>query len=396
MNSSITGNGTSHIYYNITLTNNDTSDTHFPPPISFTETRNSPFINCPEDYFMSVVRFSMDTPTLPILTCQPDINVVVGPQSYNILIYQVFLSYKGITAVQALTFEPQNIFSQPPVNIPLKPEDIQSEYYNVYNYQWFIEMVNTAFQLCLVKLRGLAAPTPTPIPDDFTAPFFGWDTGSNVAILQQNILTANFGGAKTGLEIYFNTALYELFNSFIFTSGFVPGITPQVIGHKLYVETGLNAIVSTITTTTYPPEPGVTNKYFNMIQEYSTVGLWSPVDSIVFTSSMLPLTPELQAAPVVYNTNGVFESVGSNANLTNVLTDFIVPGNEYKPTVNYTPSAEYRMVDLFGTNACSSIQVNVYYKNKFGTLIPALLGFGCSASIKILFRRKDFSNLIVN
>ena len=68
MNSSITGNGTSHIYYNITLTNNDTSDTHFPPPISFTETRNSPFINCPEDYFMSVVRFAMDTPTLPVLT----------------------------------------------------------------------------------------------------------------------------------------------------------------------------------------------------------------------------------------------------------------------------------------------------------------------------------------
>jgi hypothetical protein len=395
MNSSITGNGTSHIYYNITLTNNDTSDTHFPPPISFTETRNSPFINCPEDYFMSVVRFAMDTPTLPVLTCQPDIRNASG-YTVNTLIYEVFLSYRGVTARQQVEFEPQNIFSQPPINSPLKPEDIQSEYYNVYNYQWFIDMVNTTLQICFVQLQAFAIIAGTPLPDDFTRPLLAWDSGSNVAILQQNITTANFGINKPGLEIYFNTALYELFNSFIFTSGFVPGITPQVIGHKFFVETGLNAIVSTLTTTPYPPEPPVSNKYFNMIQEYSTVGLWSPVDSIVFTTSMLPLTPELQAAPVVYNTNGVFESVGSNANLTNVLTDFIVPGNEYKPTVNYTPSAEYRMVDLFGTNACSSIQVNVYYKNKFGSLIPVLLGFGCSASIKILFRRKDFSNLIVS
>ena len=390
MNSSITGNGTSHIYYNITLTNNDTSATHFPPPISFTETRNSPFINCPEDYFMSVVRFAVDTPTLPVLTCQPAITGTAG--DYNTLIYEVFLTYNGQTARSPVYFEPQNIFSAPPTNNPLTPEDVQSEYYNVYNYQWFIDMVNAAFSQCFLYLKQ----NVPNLPSTFTVPFLGWDTGSNIAILQTNILNASYGVNHPGLEIRFNTALYELFNSFVFTSDFVPGITPQVIGHKFLVNTGLNAIVSTLTSNTYPPEPPVSASYFNLVQEYSTVGLWSPVDSIVFTSSMLPLTPELQAAPVVFNTNGIFESVGSNANLTNVLTDFIVPGNEYKPTVNYTPSAEYRMVDLFGTNACSSIQVNVYYKNKYGTLIPLLLGFGCSASIKILFRRKDFSNLIVN
>ena len=384
MNSSITGNGVSHIYYNITLTNNDTSDTHFPPPISFTETRNSPFLNCPEDYFMSVVRFQLDTPTLPVMTCQP---LVGSALDVDTLIYRVWLRYKTTTVGVNIVFVPQNSFSAKPVG-PLSLADQQSEYFNIYNYQWFIDMLNTTLTTAFNDLHG-------NIPPGASAPFFGWDTGGNVAILQQNILNENYGVNQDSLEIYFNTPLYTLFNSFIFTSGYVPNITPDTVGHKLYVETGLNAIVSSIT----PYTGGTAEKYFNMVQEYSTVPLWTPIDSIVFTTSMLPLTPELQAAPVSFNTKGVFESIGANANLTTVLTDFIVPlttGGEYKPSINYTPTAEYRLVDLFGTSPINSIQVNVFYKNRFGTLIPLLLGSGCNASIKIMFRRKDFANMIIN
>jgi hypothetical protein len=63
--------------------------------------------------------------------------------------------------------------------------------------------------------------------------------------------------------------------------------------------------------------------------------------------------------------------------------------------VNYVPSSEYRLIDLFGTSPVNSINVNIFWRNRFGTLIPVTLSSGGSANIKIMFRRKDFNNLTV-
>jgi hypothetical protein len=79
-----------------------------------------------------------------------------------------------------------------------------------------------------------------------------------------------------------------------------------------------------------------------------------------------------------------------------VLTDLEVPltfGWETKPTINYSPQAEYRLTDLFGTSPVSAINVVVYWKDKFGGLHPLTLASGGNANIKIMFRRKDYGNL---
>lgn len=380
--SSITGNGTGHIYYNITLTNNDTNETGYFPPVSFTETRNTPFLNCPQDYFMSVVRFSLETPTLPVMIAQP----VINDADVNLLAYAVTITYTPpagsiVTSTYNLEFVPPNNLEKPPV-LPLAPFDVQNSYYNLYSYNSFVLMVNTALEKAYT-----AAYTGVAIPGAF-APYLAWDSGGNLAILNvaQNLKNPTYGN----ITISFNTALYTLFSSF--PSYFYKNPNTGIVYHELIVDTGPSAIIASSivgTTTVY---------YYSIIQEYTTCPLWTPIDSIVFTTSMIPINPELVAAPVVYNNNNVFTSVGGNANLTTVLTDFIVPlvsGTEYKPSINYTPQAEYRLVSMFGTNPINSIQVNVYYKNRFGTLIPLTLGFGCSASIKIMFRRKDFSNIFL-
>ena len=401
--SSITGNGTSHIYYNITLTNNDTTDTGNFPNVTFTETRNTPFLNCPEDYNMSVIRFALDTPTLPIMVCQP----IVGSTDPLNLIYGVKVGYRvpgGAVAVEYnhsenLRFTPPTDLEVPPP-VPITQQDIQNPFYNMYSYNAFILMLNTAVlnaYTAVVEQYNKAYPA-TPITDT-VGPYFSWDTGGNLAILTmpQDLVISGGPLATTqndGLYISFNASLYNLFSSFnayrerdLVTGG---------IFYELEMDTGPSAVLSSkvvtvggVTTTVYD---------YQVIQEYTTCPLWSPISSIVFTTSMLPINPELQAAPIVFNDNQVFSSVGTNANLTTVLTDFIVPlttGTEYKPSLNYTPAGEYRLVSLFGRSPASSIQVNVFYKNRFGTLVPLTLGFGCSASIKIMFRRKDYGNIIV-
>ena len=361
--SNITGNGMGHIYYNINLTNNDTNGGQRPPAVSFTETRNTPYLQCPRDYYMSVVRFSLETPTLPTIIPQPDLNGV----DENTLIYQIRVTSTLSSSIKPVLYDPQN--ENPPPTLPLTQKDVQNPYYNTYTYTAFISMVNTTLALAYTDAGGVAQ-----------APYLQWDTGGNVAILviDQNDVDV------LGFNIYFNDSLFTLFSSFISKTSTVS----NVFWHEIIVIKAPAAIISTVGGKTY----------YNVIQEYTTAPLWTPIDSIVFTTSMIPINPELVAAPVVYNTNQIFSVTGENANLTNVLTDFIVPlttGGEYKPSINYTPTGEYRLVSMFGESPVNSIQVNVFYKNRFGTLVPLTLGFGCSASIKILFRRKDFGNVFL-
>ena len=54
------------LYYDIQISNINNNDT-LPPVLNFIETRNNPFLYESDKYYMSIIRFSLDTPNL--LTC---------------------------------------------------------------------------------------------------------------------------------------------------------------------------------------------------------------------------------------------------------------------------------------------------------------------------------------
>ena len=58
--------GDSHIYYNILITNRNTVSTP-PKMIIYEQQRVSPFLYNPSDYLFSIIRFSLDSCSLPIL-----------------------------------------------------------------------------------------------------------------------------------------------------------------------------------------------------------------------------------------------------------------------------------------------------------------------------------------
>jgi hypothetical protein len=379
MQSSITGNGTTHIYYNISITNNDVTGLNPPPAIDFNETRTQPFINNPSEYFMSVVRFSLDTSTLPLMSPQPQVN----PTTPGDLVYSITLKKGNFSYQQYLNFIPQTLeIPQPPY--PLSNSDVNSRYWELYSYQWWNNIVNNAFRDATAGLNAL-------IGGVVTAPFMIWDSSGYTAIL--NTDSAYFdqtpGVLAEPVYIYFNSPMWVLYSSY----------EAEYIGQSTNIENGENfkLIVfnqqgqNEYTNTT----TGIT--YMQTYQEYSTSPLWNPIQSIVFTTNLLPIVPEMTAAPTSYTGSG-FQSSGNNANLTNTLTDFEVvleKGSEYKPTINYTPAGEYRLTDLFGTSPVNALNVNIYWKNRFGGLNPVTLSAGSSANIKMMFRRKDFSNLVM-
>jgi hypothetical protein len=86
------------IYYDIQISNIDDIDT-LPPVLNFIETRNNPFLYESDKYYMSIIRFSLETPNLPVFipTIQPAPNTDI-----NLTIYSVTLQWsnpKNVTQI---------------------------------------------------------------------------------------------------------------------------------------------------------------------------------------------------------------------------------------------------------------------------------------------------------
>jgi hypothetical protein len=325
----------------------------------------------------------MDTPTLPIFTPQPQLN----DTNPNLLIYSLTLSYKDIDINVYLEFVPQTLYIPPPA-LPITNNNFTSEYYNLYSYQWFVDrIVNPKFTEAFTQLQAAAIAKGYTLPST-NAPFMLWDVGGNTAVLNCPLDGYDLD-LDDPIQIYFNTPMYALFSSY----------SADYFGYES-IQNGKNYLINTYNNQGLNvfkvASTGIS--YIQVFQEYSTAPLWNPVTAVVFCTALIPVVPELTAAPVIYGAGGYFQSNGNNSNLTNVLTDFVVPltlGSEYKPSITYTPQSEFRFIDLFGTSPVSSINVSVFYKNRFGSLIPMTLGAGSSANIKILFRSKEFNNLTV-
>jgi len=370
------------LYYDIQLTNLETSGT-VPPVLNFIETRNVPFLYDAEKYYMSIIRFSLDTPNLPVFIPTIQLN----QEDINLTIYSVSLQWTNpLDVLQIYTeqtfvqFIPQSKVA--PIPPPTSVNGIQyngGNYYNIYNYQYFIYLINEAFIVCYNQLKAQVEADGLTLPSDYY-PVLSWDTQNNTAILNCDILGYSTNAANY-IKIFFNTSLAQLFSSF------------PVILNSISVVNGLNAqiITDTFSNTNviqYPPS----NPQYDAIQvfqEYSTVALWTPITSIVFTSNTLPIISNQVSTPIVFNGSGVYAGNGGNNSLVNqIITDFISNDGTYKPSLVYEPSAQYRYIELLGNRPLNTFDLQVYYKDRLGSLVPFYLSSGCTATVKILFTKK--------
>ena len=414
-----------HIYYDINVVNNDTTGRERPPFLQFTEIRNSPYLANPADYFASVVRFSLETPTLPVLIPQ----VKVGGASINELIYTVSMSHPLLpTSISIpVVYVPQNNTSlKPPPTAITAASDIINEYYYTFTYKPFIDMVNTALRVCW-QLVIAALPPGTLNPytaDDF--PYLWWDADTNIAtwVVLANVFqtpTANnptptlLGTlAGTPISIFFNAPLFNLFSSFTAFQNGYENVAPlnwrmlfpdtvSVNPYQASVFTGNPLLAPSMPT--FPtqfaagalPQQPINYSLLRVSQEYPTTPLWSPVQSIVFTTSLLPIASSIVSTPVLFGQGATFTTRGNNSGIANILTDLEIPlekGWQFKPSINYVPTAEYRLFDLNGNAPLSAIEISVNWKDTFGRLNQVRLGSSCNASIKIMFRRKDFQGVV--
>jgi len=140
------------------------------------------------------------------------------------------------------------------------------------------------------------------------------------------------------------------------------------------------------------------NLYWKVVQDWSsTDALWSPVESFVFTSTLLPVKKEYTAAPLRLGDTNASGTTGSRSDFAPIIADIVVDqavekAQGYKTFTLYEPSAEYKMCSLTASHEeIRNIDIQVFWKYRLtGELIPLSM-FNCSdVSIKCLFRRVDY------
>ena len=371
----------SKIYYDIQVTNIENSSTN-PPILYFNESRNIPFINVPEDYYMSIIRFTLDTQTLPIFIPTINTNIITNPtQDLNQTIYSFQFSYGAFNSGEIfIEWSPQNSFLTAPPLITsgnISVQDITTGYYDCYTFEFFINLINqqmeTAFNAFKASVVGF--------PADAVSPIIAWDASQNIArlIMEQSFLNSN----ATPIFLFFNSPLYNLFGSFnVIRNGYT--VTNGQNFQILVIDYGgFNSYQLTDFIT------GVTYDVIEVIQEYSTISAWSPISSIVFTSNTMPIIANQLSKPTVFVEGNSLGNYGNNSNFQQIITDLVTDTGFYKPSITYNPTAEYRLISMTGNQPLTNIDVSVFYKTRVGQLIPFRLNSGGTCTLKILFTKKD-------
>ena len=231
-----------HIYYDLSVINNQYSTATPPPNLSFTDTRVSPILKNPSEYYCSVVRFSVDTPSLPIFI--PQVQVSLSAASQDNLIYSFSMSYKTFNYQQYVQYVPQDS-SQPIPVLPLTFQDLSNSYYYVYSAQYWIQLLNVALLSCYNGLKALVVAAGQVLPSNY-APYLDWNIDNTTAIL----VADQAGYANTlanPINVFCNTPMFALFPSFQYK---ILGINNLIAFGKNY-QFIINTINGTLTTQNY-------------------------------------------------------------------------------------------------------------------------------------------------
>jgi hypothetical protein len=336
----------------------------------YNEARTIPYLYNPNEYYGAVVQFTLDNTDTPLL----EVQIEPDQSNANLTIYTVGLSYGASNITIPIIYAPQNataVEPLPPSAFPNGVQDISTGYYNVFSYNYFCQLVNTAFATALTQLIALVPA----IPISTNPPFIKFDPTNELFNIEVDPIF-NQTTAVTPINMLMNNALYYLFYSF-------PS-SRVAIGPNTYFE----LIATNNTITTIPPS---TNTI--VLQERNSTNLWDQISSICITSQTIPIVRSQTLAPALYYEGGIVRT--PNNSLTQpILLEFSVQNSEYNRSITYNPTAQYKTFCLNSDCALYNFDIKFWYRSTIGVLRPIALNSGATLSVKIgFFKRSKHSHL---
>lgn len=405
-----------------------------PVPMEYVVNKTLPILDKCSDYYCSVIRFDIPMDEIPLYYPQ----IIPKQADPNKTVYIIGILYNGVHYSINVSYTPNNTFFP----VPVQNQDYQviTPYYYCYTYQALLDDINEALEYVYITSgygptiypssynTGTASQTGTTVTGVGTVWISGMEggyivyangdfaqiisvnSGTSITVDQTQTEAAQaytiyYGNAPVapffwynsttqlfnlvvppelitdGVSIFINEPLQTLFNSFQLS--YRPTGTPngQPYGADYYFILNDASVHQIVTYDSI--------EYYQFTQEYATNQQWTSLRKILVTTNSIPVQNEI--IPTFTNT-GSQTSISASFP---IITDFIPqiePANAASSTRSiayYIPSSQYRLVDMISDNPLYSIDLKVFWQDKYGNLYPVLLSCTQQASIKLAFVRKS-------
>lgn len=341
------------VYYNATVLCNKIDPSSNDYQAIFEDNVQTPLVSNTSTYKFAIARYSMIGHRLPIWI--PKIRTSPNQTSYSMKMNIVFNTKSYTSDEIFLNYIPRNSLTS-----------VDPEYYYSYSYEQFIEMINASFAACITNLQSkIIGYTITTNP-----PFMVYDSTSNLFTIY---FDERGNGTPERITCSFNNELYNLLNSFYFER------QPLNWWNLIVVDKITNRFT----------DPTTSVNYIICTQSYGTTALWSPVQSIIFSSESLQVNPEVIGSVSVV---GDGSSLGSNQsnNSQQMITDIVLDldqSSDFNGMITYIPS-EYRYISMLDSREPRSVKFSVWWLNKFNQVrYPIKLSNGGLITMKMMFQR---------
>ena len=280
------------------------------------------------------------------------------------------------SVTQTLQWEPQTTDASPPA-APLIGQDMSAVAYYMYDYSWFVYLLNKTLALAWKRIQAAAALYPNP------------DPLNNIDMIQPP--QVSYVPARQSFTITFSEAMTQPTPGTAFASiVFGEQLANLLVLPSTYATNGDATLLWSSGTVSAETAQG---RLLTVTSDYpATANAWSPIASLVFQSSTLPVRAEIVSPVSQYGTTS--SAPTSNADTSQILSD-VVPAFSDAADWNaniilYSPTV-LRWVDLNDqTGALTTLNFSIAWRNALtGAIIPLTLNPAASFYVKFLLQRKD-------
>jgi hypothetical protein len=342
-----------------------------PPFATYNQSRTIPYLKNPEEYYGAIVSVYLNDTSIPAIVPE----IAPYQNDPNLTIYNVSLQYGATIVTQPVLFQPQNLNAEVPLGPSSYPNGIpnnQNGYYNIYSYQFFMGLVNTAFATAYNALNVLVPALPANKP-----PILVYDSTSSLfSIVATSSLYNDDGSPVIPIIIYMNSPLYHLFQ---FTKYFI-----EVAGSNEH-QIIMNSNTSFIDTT---------NDRMINTQQSKSITLWNTITDIVITSTYIPSLRVQTGIPQIQYNSENYPVSTNNSSTLQILVDFQYNVTTDQLCIKYIPQGQYQLFEMNSAEPLYNLDWTMWYKARTGLLYPIFLNSGSTASVKIgFFKKSVFRNL---
>lgn len=372
-----------NIYFNITIANDANNGDGLTLAV-YDETLTIPLLNNPQDYYCSIIRFQIPLNSIPFFYFPLDISQT-DPNRSNCIIG--IRDAAGNYFPRPVFFEPYG--GSPPRAVgPFTQNDSTNIYYQIFSVSYWLDCINRALVQCATD-AGIMIP-----------PFYTLNTtNGTISLTAPNLFLFPNPAYPTPAPPYSPPAGIPLIYMNANLNNFLSSFKTALVQFNDNIPVTTPAPIMTVPRSfeffhilTLPP--GSTSSSTIFQEDFQSLSLWSDLQRLVITSTSLPINYEI--TPLV--------ATGSNqsgvATYVPIITDFALSIDDVAQSLSiaiYSPTTQYRLVDMTSNAPISKINLQVFWADKYGNLIPLSITSGQQITIKLAFLKKDLyknSNLL--